>query len=365
MMLLVLSCSLSHLVSSQATDTLIFTNAEELAIIGKALPGKNPYHRVDTTTFDLLPANIKKLLTCSSGLAVRFNTSSTVIAAKWCVTNAKPREFLTPVANKGLDLYIKRNDKWEYAGAAAPDGQCSEAVIVNHMEAGEKECLLYLPLYDAVDNVKIGIERKAGISAGTDPFSKRILVYGSSIVMGASASRPGLAYPARMTRATGLHFLNLGLSGSAKMEKETANMIGAIDADAYVLDCVPNSSAAQIKERTQYLVTNIRQSHPGVPIVIMQSIVREGGTWDQTIAKRVAVQNDAIEEQYNILVKKGIEDLYFIRGQQLLGTDHEGSVDGTHPNDLGFDRMIQKLLPQFLQIFKQYFDTPPYNGKTF
>ncbi len=83
---------------------------------------------------------------------------------------------------------------------------------------GLKECLLYLPLYDQVDQVEIGVAKNAMIEAAATPFKKRILVYGSSIVQGASASRPGLAYPARMSRETGLNFLNLGFSGSAKME---------------------------------------------------------------------------------------------------------------------------------------------------
>ena len=47
-------------------------------------------------------------------------------------------------------------------------------------------------------------------------------------------------------------------------------------------------------------------------------------------------------KQYELLKKQGIKDLYLIRDNHAIGTDHEGSVDGTHPNDLGFDRMVEQ-----------------------
>ena len=45
-------------------------------------------------------------------------------------------------------------------------------------------------------------------------------------------------------------------------------------------------------------------------------------------------------------------NLYFIKEDRFLGTDHEGTVDGTHPNDLGFDRMLKKYKPAISKILK-------------
>src|SRR3546814_662722 len=128
---------------------------------------------------------------------------------------------MTAIAFEGLDLYIKRDGRWQYAGVARPaTNECNEYTVVQDMEPGDKECLLYLPLYDETTSVQIGVEAGANISARPNPFSKNILVYGSSIVHGASASRPGLAYPARLSRETGYHFLNFGVSVTEKMEPE-------------------------------------------------------------------------------------------------------------------------------------------------
>ena len=337
-----------------AQKTPVYVNAETLTITGKSMATRNVYDRADTTKYNELPARVKVLLTNTAGVAISFTTNSTAISAKWCVSMSKAYPNLTAIANKGLDLYIKNNGKWQYAGIAKPTGLCSEEVIVEKMDNSEKECLLYLPIHDAVRKLEIGVDAKAEIKAGPEPFKKRILIYGSSIVQGSGASRSGMAYPAQLSRLTGLNFINLGLSGSAKMEPEVADMVAEIDADAYILDCVPNSTPAQITERTDYLVKTIRKKHPVAPIIVMQSIVREQGYWNKQLGTNVKAQNVNIQKEVMTLLEKGMKNLYFITSENLIGNDHEGSVDGTHPNDLGFYRMTQQLLPQFTEILKQH-----------
>ena len=148
------------------------------------------------------------------------------------------------------------------------------------MDNSEKECLLYLPLYDEVFSLQIGVAPNSSIKPAENPFKGNIVVYGSSILQGASASRPGLAYPARLARKYGLNFINLGVSGNGKMERPVADMLANIAADAFILDCVPNPSPKEITERTAYLVKTIREKHPQAPIVMIPSVVREGGNFD-------------------------------------------------------------------------------------
>ncbi|MGV3763571.1 SGNH/GDSL hydrolase family protein [Parapedobacter sp.] len=339
---------------AEAADTLRYTDAQQLTLIGKPFPDGPFYHRLDTTAFPAMPLTVKRLLTHSAGLAISFSTNSTKIAAKWCTSARKPGNNMTAIAFEGLDLYIKRDGRWQYAGVARPaTNECNEYTLVQDMEPGDKECLLYLPLYDETTSLEIGIEADADISARPNPFEKNIVIYGSSIVHGASASRPGLAYPARLSRETGYHFLNFGVSGNAKMELEVAKALAQMDMDAFILDCVPNSSPAQVTARTADLVKTIRASHPGVPIIAIQSVVREGGNFNRSIAERVAAQNANFKYEIDQLQKE-VDDLYLITADGLLGDDHEATTDGTHPNDLGFDRMLQKIRPAVLKILKQY-----------
>jgi hypothetical protein len=310
-------------------------------------------HRLDTSKYKEFPKNVKHLLTQSAGLFISFKTTSPTIAANWCVTNSKALNNLTPIANKGLDLYIKRKGKWVYAGSGRPNATCSQFILVNNMNNEEKECLLYLPLYDETKSIEIGVEEKASFGLSGNPFNKRILIYGSSILQGASASRPGLAYPAILSRATGYDFINMGLSGSAKMEKSVADVIAGMNAEAFILDCVPNSSPQQITERTSYLVNSIRQKHPDKPIIMVQSIIRETGNWNKEAALNVKQQNENIKIEFEKLKKQGVKKLYFIGADHLIGSDHEGTVDGVHPNDLGFGRMVDILKPKILKILKK------------
>src|SRR5690606_17935698 len=152
--------------------------------------------RVDTINHSRLPARMKQLFTHGAGMFISFKSNTTSISLKWCVTNAKALPYMTSFSNKGFDIYVKENDKWQSAGVAAPSGICSEKKIVENMKEGKKESILYLPVYDEIRSLEIGVENKATIKPIPDPFKKRVLIYGSSIVQGAGVSRSGMAYPA-------------------------------------------------------------------------------------------------------------------------------------------------------------------------
>ncbi len=85
---------------------------------------------------------------------------------------------------------------------------------------------------------------------------------------------------------------------------------------------------------------------------MVQSIVRESGNFDLIIKERVRLQNEYFKTEYQQLIDKGMENLYFIEGGSLLGHDHEATTDGVHPNDLGFDRMLNVIRPHLLTIFR-------------
>ncbi len=334
--------------------SVIFTDARRLTLTGKAWNSQPFYHRLDTAAYPAIPANVKRLATNSAGLAISFKTNSTRILAKWCTSSHAPSGNMTGIAYEGMDLYIQRDNRWQYAGVASPKSHtCSEATIVEHMASGDKTCLLFLPTYDETLSLEIGIDSSASISPADNPFKKNILIYGSSITQGASASRPGLAYPARLSRETGYNFINLGFSGSGKMEPEVADMIAPLAMDAYILDCLPNPSPAEILARMSNLIHTIRRFHPQVPIIVIQTVAREKGTFDQQVAAVVALK-DLYSNQEIKKLQEQDKHLYLIRADGLLGHDQEGTTDGIHPNDLGFDRMLQTIQPAILSILSRY-----------
>lgn len=331
----------------------VYYDAREFTLIGKAAPTPEFYHRVDTAKYNDLPAVVKRLFTNSSGLAIMFKTNSNVISAKWSTVNPRSMNNMTDIAHKGLDLYIKRNGKWIFAGVGRPTGNSTKAELVNYMADGEKECLLYLPLYDELKSLEIGISESCYIKPIPNPFSRQVIIYGSSIVQGASASRPGMAYPARMSRSLGIDFINFGLSGNGKMEGTVADMIKDMKAEAYILDCVPNPNPEEITERTAYLVKTIRKHHPKAPIIMISGGWRENANFNVKLKEQVLKKNENFKKEYEKLKDSGVKDLYYIEGNRL-GDDHEGSTDSIHPNDLGFERMLQEIQPAIADILHQH-----------
>ena len=334
-----------------------YVDASCLTLVGKGMstPG-NEYHRVDTAKYGDMPASVKHLFTYSAGLAVSFKTNSSTVAVRWTTKGRGVMGNMTPIAHRGLDLYMYAGGGWIPAGVGTPlAGKTEhECKIAQYLESGEHKFLLYLPLFEEILSLEIGVDSAAMIEAEPSPFRHKVLIYGSSILHGACASRAGLAYPARMSRSTGINFVNFGLSGRGKMEAAVADMLKDVDADAFILDCMPNPSPEEIVARTQYLVKTIREHHPGVPIIMIETYMRENGYSNRQVRERCLDQSKAFITQYELLKEQGVEDLYLIRDHHAIGTDHEGSSDGTHPNDLGFDRMVQQYQPQILDILKKY-----------
>lgn len=338
---------------AQSRPVPVFTDAAALPTIGRAFPDHpSGWQRIDLAAYPDLPAAVKERLTNPAGLAVSFRTDSPMLSARWCTADALQNANLTPIAQRGLDLYIRRGARWVWAGVGRPGNgkACNEDVLVQNMGGGEKECLLYLPLYKELKSLEIGVAPGSRLEPGANPFRRRVAIYGSSIVQGASASRPGMAYPARLSRHLGVDVVNLGVSGVARMEPAAARLVADVAADAYVLDCVPNSSPAQIAERAGALIRIVRARRPEAPVIVVMSILREVGNFNRDWADRVARQNATMLAEVGKLTD--LKGITVIPADELLGHDDEGSVDGTHPNDIGFDRMLRVIEPVVARVLK-------------
>ena len=92
---------------------------------------------------------------------------------------------------------------------------------------------------------------------------KPIVFYGTSILQGGCASRPGMAHTNIISRRLNRECINLGFSGNGQLDLEVARVMAEVDAGVFVLDFVPNASVEQMKERmetfTGSFVTSIRK----------------------------------------------------------------------------------------------------------
>jgi lysophospholipase L1-like esterase len=334
---------------------LKYTDATTLTIVNKAQPGGQPFQRIEVARYPELTPLVTKYYRYSTGLAVTFRTDSRNISARWTTVNKLPGTNTTLIAQRGLDLYIRSDGKWVFAGVGVPakSGTQHEAPVVENMDTTMKECLLNLPLYDEITRLDIGIDEGAQIEAAPDPFRHRIVVIGSSITHGASASRPGMTYTARLGRTLGFEFINLGASGQCKLDTFFARIAAETRADAFVFDVFSNPSAVLIEERLEEFVRIVRESHPTTPLIFLQTEVRESGNFDLKKRAYEADKREAARKGMEKLLERD-KNIRFINPCMDLGNDHEATVDGVHPTDLGFGRMLDALTPQIARILRKY-----------
>lgn len=202
-------------------------------------------------------------------------------------------------------------------------------------------------------SLELGIDGDSRIEAVPNPFRHRIVVLGSSITHGASAGRPGMTWTARLARRMGLDFLNLGYSGQCKLQPEFARMLAEMDADAFVFDAFSNPSAGEIEERLDAFVATVRKAHPSTPLIFIQTEVRETVNFNLRARKFESDKRAAAEAGVRRLMKDD-RNIYFIDSRGMIGTDHLGTVDGSHPSDQGFMYMTRHLEPQLRKIFRKY-----------
>lgn len=330
-----------------------YVDASVLTVLGRACPGDSKFARVDST-FSFSESVLSRYAGFSTGLAVLFRTDSRNISAKWKTSGTYPGDNMNAILQKGLDLYIRSGQEWVFAGVGRPSVKkppfdTHEGKIVSCMDGGTKDCLLYLPLFDRVDSLMIGIDSTASIQPMESPFVRKVVFFGSSITHGASASRPGMAFPARFGRDNGIDVCNLGFSGSCKLQEDLARLLAVTDADVFVLDAFSNPSSDEIYARFDSFMDIVRKAHPHTPLVFLQTERRETRNFMTDYEAKEAAKQRAAEE----VVRKRMESdpyVYFVDSADFLGHDHIATVDGVHPTDVGFTRMLSVISPVIRSI---------------
>ena len=312
--------------------------------------------------FDRLPARAEKLVRPpvwnlsrhSAGQCVRFISTATTLYVRWTLTSPKlamPHMPATGVS--GVDLYVKtRSGKWRWLAVGRPTKQTNTVRLFAGISPGQREFLLYLPLYNGVTSVEVGYPRDATVTKATTRRKKPILFYGTSITQGGCASRPGMVHTAILGRRLNRAVINLGFSGNGRMEKEMAELFAELDPAVFVLDCLPNMNGKMVSERVVPFVRILRKKRPQTPILLVEDRTYTDAFLVESKRRRNTENRKALRAAYKALLAGGDKNLYYLAGEQLLGNDGEGTVDSSHPTDLGFVRQadaFEKVLRKTLK----------------
>ena len=188
-----------------------------------------PYDRLPARAEGVVRPEVWNLSRYSAGIRVGFRTDATSIHARWTLTEEQlAKHHMAATAVSGLDLYIDLGEGYRWAGIGRPESfPDNEAALLSGGVEGEKRCLIYLPLYNGVSALSVGVPTGCALEPISDlADSLPILFYGTSITHGASATRPGSAHVQKIGRRLGIPTINLGFSGNGRMEPEVSRPCG-------------------------------------------------------------------------------------------------------------------------------------------
>ena len=314
---------------------------EPFAIYGLYAPGTEPgLKRMPDSVGRTINETAARLYTNPSGGRVRFATDSRCIAVRMRVPYVTHRTIMPLLTSVGVDVYVREDGRDIYQTSIRPpcdmtDGYESFTVFPDRRM---REVTLYLPLYNDVTSVEIGLQKDARLT-GAPGYARALPVvfYGSSITQGASASRPGMSYPASAARALDCDFVNLGFASAARGEQSVAAYIASLPCSAFVLDYdynAPTPEHLRATHRTFY--ETVRAGHPDIPILMLsRPVIRE--------TEETRLRRAIILDTYRAARERGDSRVRFLDGHALLGEQgrEDCLADGIHPNDLGAYRMAQ------------------------
>ncbi|MSU51920.1 MAG: hypothetical protein EXS41_00790 [Opitutaceae bacterium] len=304
--------------------------------------------------FDRLPAAAEATVTPrvwhlsrdSAGMMVRFKTDATALHVHYRLLKEKlSTTGMAAIGVSGVDFYARDGSgKWRWVEVAKPETQEVRVQVIMGLTPGFREYAAYLPLYNGVDSLEIGVPKGTRFE-GLAPRRKPVVFYGTSITHGASASRPGMVHTAILGRRLDVPVVNLGFSGNGRMDAAVGDFLTRIDASAYVIDCLPNMGPADVTARCIPLVKQLRAARPRTPILLVEDR-RYTNSWITPAKAKFHNENHAaLRAAYKALRKEGVKYLHYIPGDHLYGDDGEGAVDASHATDLGFMRQADVMEP--------------------
>lgn len=314
------------------------------------------WYKIDGETFDLYGCNdkfermpddvaksVSELVYAESkqpaGGRIRFSTNSQTLAVRCKMSYGLLQLF---------DVYRvdEKTGKEYFVAGFRNDGALYDFVREESLGNPDGEMRSYtlnFPLYSNVESIEIGVQNCTTLSNGKSYRNEKpVVFYGSSITQGGCTIRAGMNYIALISQRYNLNYKNMGFSGAAKAEQEMIDYLCSLEMSAFVSDYDHNADDVAHLEKTHLkLYKAIRQKHPDIPYII---ITKPDYYTNPDESDRRA---EIIYKTYEYAKENGDEKVYFIHGKTLFGGNyyHNCTIDGCHPNEVGFMRMAEKIGP--------------------
>ena len=351
-------------VALEASSQTKWYNPEDAGIDliqGQAFEGEereSVYHRFPSRAKGVVRDHVWGLSTSPAGESIVFTTDSRNITVKYTLWGGYEMPHMPATGVSGVDLYTsddKGNEIWLAAKYEFRDTvRFRYADISIEDNAASHTYTMFLPLYNQIRWMEIGVDEDAQFAFEKAPAGKPVVVYGTSIAQGACASRPGMAWRNILQRMLGRDVVNLGLSGNALMEHEVIDLLADIDAEVYLIDAMPNvciMEPEQVRDTVLSSIRRLRAKKPDVPIVLVDHHGYPHSKVDPVAREKDSKTFVMQKAAYDQLKKEGMKKLYYLSCEELA-IPQDGTVEGSHPSDYGMQAYAEAYRKKLKRILK-------------
>lgn len=302
------------------------------------------FRRVPADVAEATNPGVAKLAQETAGGRVRFSTDSQYIAIRAEFAVVGRNSHMTLAQSAGFDLYEDTAADSRFIKAFLPPYKMEDGYeqIVRFGSRRMRHFTIHFPLHSRIRNLYVGLQEDATLGEEL-PYRNRkpIVIYGSSIVHGTGACRPGLCYSNILCRRLNMNVLNYGFSGNAKGEPAIANWLAEKEMSLFISDYDHNAPTPEHLAATHLpLYEAIRAKHPDIPYIMISK---------PNVATNITAANeqrkDIILDTYHHALAAGDRNVYYIDGESFFQGKYEYdcTLDGTHPNDLGYVLMADGI----------------------
>lgn len=302
------------------------------------------YNRLPPRAKDSVRAGVWNQSTQSAGLAVSFYTNAPDITVKYTVTGGLSMPHMPTTGVSGLDLY--RTDCHGTQTWCSGNYHFGDTITYSYknlnnpnIHSDGSEYTLFFPLYNSVSSLQIGVNSDQKFEFAAVSQEKPIVVYGTSIAQGACASRPGMAWTNILSRQTGSPVVNLGFSGNGQLEESLFGFLAEIDAQMYIIDCMPNMTQDRVSLIYDRLVSGVKtlRKSSDAPVLLTEHCGYMGDLSSDSRKKEYSEANAELKRAYETLMKENVPGIFYMTKEEQ-GLSMDSQVDGVHATDLGMQQ---------------------------
>lgn len=310
------------------------------------------FRRIDKEAASKAGIGVNFLHKCTAGGRIRFRTNSTLFSVHVKYLGMSPGDNMGEIGRSGLILLEELdNGKFWTKMVTRLSIDPKENISSCNLSGEMKNYILYLPNYNTITELKIGLSKGAKVEGGKKYKDiLPILYYGSSITQGGCAARADASYQAIISKWNNIDFINLGFSGSATAQPSVVEYMCGIECSLFVMDYDYNAPNADYLQKTHYpLYESFRKTHPDTPILMVSKPDMENEHQEEERQK-------VIKASYRRARRSGDKNVYFYNGKNFFDIDNREicTVDRCHPNTLGMYLMAKKLYSKMKKIDKDF-----------